>query len=158
MFYSSVTDRNLMVDGYYNVTLFSLSLLVQTVLTLCSHSLNIGPGSGYIRARGQPGKQSEADRGYIRTTLQQQYGRIDHNQLITWAWIVQGNTILLLIVAGIDLDNVHWTWAWQLQNQQVCNKIFPNCRLFGDDRELDLCNRRWCDLLSGGLPWLCRRD
>ena len=69
MFYSSVTDiRNLMVDGYYNVTLFSLSLSVQAVLTLCSHSLNIGPGSGYIRASRA---NREADRGYIRTAILQ---------------------------------------------------------------------------------------
>ena len=39
--------------------------LMQAVFTLCSHSLNIGPSSGYIRARGQAGKHAEGDRGYM---------------------------------------------------------------------------------------------
>ena len=37
---------------------------MQAELTLGSHSLNIGLSSGYIRARGQAGKQ-EGDRGYV---------------------------------------------------------------------------------------------
>ena len=73
-------NGNLMVDGYYNVTLFSLSLPRGEG---CAHFV-LAFSEYWPRLRlhrGQPGKQSEADRGHIRTALQQ-YCSMEHNQLI----------------------------------------------------------------------------